>query len=84
MKPIYFGRNETDEEFDRSCLMLTTIHPAGLGVLFVLAGVFLFHIAAYASTIGGMVMFAIIRVLNVRNVRRFRKLRALYQKGVFL
>lgn len=79
---IYYGRDKTEEEFNRSCFMLTTIHPAGLGVAFALAGFYLFHLAAWLCFVGGLVIGGIVAILNRRNVARFRRLRALYQRGV--
>jgi hypothetical protein len=82
MKMIYFGRNETDEEFDRSCFMLTLIHPAGMGVVYALAGRWLFGQDLWFDIAGGLVLGTIVAILSRRNVAEFRRLRRLYQMGV--
>lgn len=82
MKMISFGRDETEEEFNRSCLMLTTIHPAGMGTALALLLFFVSHRSAWLCFAAGLVLGAIIAFLNRRRVARFRRLRALYQRGV--
>jgi len=82
MKKVYCGVNETNEQFERTCYVMTTIHPAGLGVLFALVGWLLFHLAPLVCIVGGVVMLAIISGLNRRSVKRFRAIRKYYHAGV--
>lgn len=86
---LYHGKNEINEEFDRTTRRMVKDHPIIVGVLLAILGApwSHFHGSTWGAAVGTSVPYGIfvaagLSVLNRANVRQLRQIRAEYNKGV--